>query len=70
MEERDVMILPPSAYLVLIVIVCYFFPLEGMIPPGDIHFIKFTPRFVSTFPIQVFAFTCAQNVMSHLYRLT
>ena len=52
------------AYLVLIVIVCHFYPLKGMIPRGEIHFIKFTPSFVSTFPIQVFAFTCAQNVMS------
>lgn len=41
---------------------CYFRPLKGMTPPGEIHLIKFTPSFVSTFPIQVFAFTCAQNV--------
>ncbi|KAI1793448.1 vacuolar amino acid transporter 5 [Ganoderma leucocontextum] len=50
------------AYLVLIVIVCYFFPLKGTMEPGDIHLIKFTPSFVSTFPVQVFAFTCAQNL--------
>ncbi|KAI9440368.1 transmembrane amino acid transporter protein-domain-containing protein [Lactarius indigo] len=50
------------AYLVLIVIVCHFYPLKGMIPPGEIHLIKFTPSFISTFPIQVFAFTCAQNL--------
>ncbi|KAI0306057.1 vacuolar amino acid transporter 5 [Multifurca ochricompacta] len=50
------------AYLVLIVIVCYFRPLKGMVPPGEIHLIKFTPSFISTFPIQVFAFTCAQNL--------
>ncbi|KAI0046216.1 hypothetical protein FA95DRAFT_1520510 [Auriscalpium vulgare] len=49
------------AYLVLIVIVCYFRPLEGSTPRGEVHLIKFTPNFVSTFPIQVFAFTCAQN---------
>jgi len=36
--------------------------LKGMIPPGEIHLIKITPSFVSTFPIQVFAFTCAQNL--------
>jgi amino acid permease len=54
----------PPAYLVLIVIVCYFRPIKGMMPPGEIHFVKFTPSFVSTFPIQVFAFTCAQNVTS------
>jgi len=50
------------AYLVLIVIVCHLHPLKGMIPPGEIHLIKITPSFVSTFPIQVFAFTCAQNL--------
>jgi amino acid permease len=54
-----------QAYLVVIVIACYFRPIKGMVPPGEIHFIKFTPSFVSTFPIQVFAFTCAQNVASH-----
>ncbi|THH13540.1 hypothetical protein EW146_g6691 [Bondarzewia mesenterica] len=49
-------------YLVVIVIVCYFHPVEGTPAPGEIHLIKFTPNFVSTFPIQVFAFTCAQNL--------
>jgi amino acid permease len=33
-----------------------------MAAPGEIWLIHFTPDFVSTFPIQVFAFTCAQNV--------
>ena len=51
-----------AVYLVLIVIACYFRPIKGMTAPGEIHFIKFTPSFISTFPIQVFAFTCAQNV--------
>lgn len=46
----------------VVVIVCYFFPLEGTQAPGEIHLIHFTPSFVSTFPVQVFAFTCAQNV--------
>ncbi|KAF9565815.1 hypothetical protein CPC08DRAFT_704250 [Agrocybe pediades] len=50
------------AYLVIIVIKCYFWPLKGMTPPGEIRLIHFTPSFVSTFPVQVFAFTCAQNL--------
>jgi amino acid permease len=50
------------AYLVVIVITAYFWPLKGATPPGDISLIHFTPNFVSTFPIQVFAFTCSQNV--------
>ena len=42
----------------------YFNPMEGTPEPGEIHLIHFTPTFVSTFPVQVFAFTCAQNVSS------
>ncbi|KAG1788255.1 vacuolar amino acid transporter 5 [Suillus plorans] len=49
-------------YLLTIVITCYFNPLEGTAPAGDVHLIHFTPNFISTFPVQVFAFTCAQNL--------
>ncbi|KIK08887.1 hypothetical protein K443DRAFT_671943 [Laccaria amethystina LaAM-08-1] len=50
------------AYLVVIVIKCYFWPLSGMPTRGEVHLIRFSPNFVSTFPVQVFAFTCAQNI--------
>ncbi|EJD07295.1 uncharacterized protein FOMMEDRAFT_15993 [Fomitiporia mediterranea MF3/22] len=50
------------AYLVLIVIVCYFNPLSGTPARGEVHLVHFTPTFISTFPVQVFAFTCAQNL--------
>jgi amino acid permease len=50
------------AYLVIIVITCYFHPLKGQTSPGEVRLIHFTPSFVSTFPVQVFAFTCAQNL--------
>lgn len=50
------------AYLVTIVVVCYISPPMGSSPPGEIHLIHFTPSFISTFPIQVFAYTCGQNV--------
>ena len=50
------------AYLVVVVIRGYIWPFKNMPAPGEIWFIHFTPDFVSTFPIQVFAFTCAQNV--------
>ncbi|KAF9071543.1 transmembrane amino acid transporter protein-domain-containing protein [Rhodocollybia butyracea] len=49
-------------YLLIIVIKCYFWPLKGMPPVGEIHLIHFTSNFISTFPVQVFAFTCAQNL--------
>ncbi|KAF9054505.1 transmembrane amino acid transporter protein-domain-containing protein [Panaeolus papilionaceus] len=49
-------------YLVTIVISCYFWPVKGMPEPGEIHLIKFTSNFISNFPVQVFAFTCAQNL--------
>jgi len=50
------------AYLLAVVIVCYAWPPKGITPPGEIHLIHFTPSFISTFPVQVFAFTCAQNL--------
>ena len=50
------------AYLLVIVVRGYIWPFKGMAAPGEIWLIHFTPDFVSTFPIQVFAFTCAQNV--------
>jgi amino acid permease len=50
------------AYLVVIVVSCYFRPLKGTTPPGKIHLIHFSPNFISTFPVQVFAFTCSQNL--------
>lgn len=46
----------------VIVIVCHFKPPKGMPDPGEWHWVRFTHSFVSTFPVQVFAFTCAQNV--------
>jgi len=51
-----------ASYLVVIVIRGYIWPFKGMPAPGEIRLIHFTPDFVSTFPIQVFAFTCAQNL--------
>ncbi|KAG9313011.1 transmembrane amino acid transporter protein-domain-containing protein [Chiua virens] len=49
-------------YLVIIVITCYFRPLQGTPPRGEVYLVHFTPSFVSTFPVQVFGFTCAQNI--------
>jgi amino acid permease len=51
-----------AAYLIIIVIRSYFWPLKGMTSPGEIRLVKFRSNFISTFPVQVFAFTCAQNV--------
>lgn len=50
------------AYLVLIVISCYFSPLEGSPERGEVYLINFTSGFITTFPVQVFAFTCSQNL--------
>jgi amino acid permease len=44
------------------VITVYYNPLEGMLEWGEVHLIHVSPNFVSTFPVQVFAFTCSQNV--------
>ncbi|KAF8519006.1 transmembrane amino acid transporter protein-domain-containing protein [Hysterangium stoloniferum] len=51
-----------AGYLVIIVVVCYFYPIKGTTPPGPVYWIHFTPNFVSTFPVQVFAYTCGQNI--------
>ncbi|PVF99817.1 putative AVT6-involved in amino acid efflux from the vacuole [Serendipita vermifera] len=50
------------AYLVVIVVVCYIFPPKGMMERGEVHLIHFTPSFIAYFPVQVFAYTCAQNL--------
>lgn len=50
------------AYLVVFVVYGYFRPLEGAPEAGDIHLVHITPGFLSSFPVQVFAFTCAQNI--------
>ncbi|CAE6382011.1 unnamed protein product [Rhizoctonia solani] len=49
-------------YLVCIVIFCYWSRPEGTIEPGPIYLIHFDKSFISTFPVQVFAYTCAQNL--------
>ena len=51
-----------TAYLVLIVIVCFIWPPSGMPKRGEVNIIKFKSNFLSNFPVQVFAFTCSQNV--------
>ncbi|KAG2136189.1 transmembrane amino acid transporter protein-domain-containing protein [Suillus cothurnatus] len=62
LRHASYIVLFSVVYLLAIVIICYFNPLEGTAPAGDIHLIHFTPNFISTFPVQVFAFTCAQNL--------
>lgn len=52
-------------YLVVIV-VFYFFSTEARarLPPrGEIHWIVFSPHILPIFPVFVFAFTCAQNML-------
>ncbi|KAF8327211.1 transmembrane amino acid transporter protein-domain-containing protein [Cantharellus anzutake] len=49
-------------YVVIIVVACHFRPPEGSAEPGEWHLVHFTPSFISNFPVQVFAFTCAQNL--------
>lgn len=61
-----IVVLSYVVYLVIIVIKCYFWPLKDMPPAGEIRLVHFTSNFLSTFPVQVFAFTCAQNVRNGL----
>ncbi|KAG2364843.1 transmembrane amino acid transporter protein-domain-containing protein [Suillus spraguei] len=62
LRHASYIVLFSVVYLLAIVIICYFNPLEGTAPAGDIYLVHFTPNFISTFPVQVFAFTCAQNL--------
>ncbi|EIN09560.1 hypothetical protein PUNSTDRAFT_101436 [Punctularia strigosozonata HHB-11173 SS5] len=49
-------------YLLAIVVYVFIKPFDDMPPRGEVHLVHFTPDFLSTFPVQVFAFTCAQNL--------
>ncbi|KAI0032655.1 hypothetical protein K488DRAFT_12174, partial [Vararia minispora EC-137] len=50
-----------AAYLFLAVVACYFEPLGGIPPCGEVHLINFTADFVPTFLFQVFTLTCVMN---------
>lgn len=56
-----------AAVVYLVVIVVFFFfstEARARLPPrGEIHWIVFSPHILPIFPVFVFAFTCAQNML-------
>ncbi|PWN48017.1 hypothetical protein IE53DRAFT_217825 [Violaceomyces palustris] len=63
-----------AVFYLVIIVVHYSFSEEarGSLPPsGEIHWITFSYHTISIFPVFVFAFTCAQNMLpvyNELYR--
>ncbi|GAA6061147.1 hypothetical protein JCM10212_001747 [Sporobolomyces blumeae] len=52
------------AYLVFIVVFYTFFRSADLPSPGDVELFKLGPEFVTSLPVQIFAFTCAQNIFA------
>ncbi|GAA5912593.1 uncharacterized protein JCM6883_005317 [Sporobolomyces salmoneus] len=52
------------AYLVFIVLFYTFLDASELPPPGEVELVKFGSSFIQSLPVQIFAFTCAQNIFS------
>ncbi|GAA5886468.1 hypothetical protein JCM16303_001420 [Sporobolomyces ruberrimus] len=52
------------AYLVFIVLFYTFLDASELPAPGEVELFKFGPSFIQSLPVQIFAFTCAQNIFS------
>ncbi|KPV74426.1 uncharacterized protein RHOBADRAFT_37439 [Rhodotorula graminis WP1] len=51
-------------YLIFVVVFYTFVSHEHLPPSGDVELFRFGPSFIQSLPVQVFAFTCAQNVFA------
>ncbi|GAA5827480.1 hypothetical protein JCM11251_003830 [Rhodosporidiobolus azoricus] len=51
-------------YLIFVVIFYTFVSHEELPPSGDVELFKFGPSFIQSLPVQIFAFTCAQNIFA------
>ncbi|GAA6036702.1 hypothetical protein JCM8097_003437 [Rhodosporidiobolus ruineniae] len=52
------------AYLVFIVIFYTFVSHDELPPSGDFELFRFGSSFIQSLPVQIFAFTCAQNIFA------
>ncbi|GAA6019624.1 hypothetical protein JCM10207_006946 [Rhodosporidiobolus poonsookiae] len=52
------------AYLIFIVIFYTFVSHEELPPSGEMDLFRFGPSFIQSLPVQIFAFTCAQNIFA------
>lgn len=53
-----------AAFDLVVVVVYKFFDRSGLEPGGPTHLFTFSPRSISSLPVYIFAFTCAQNLFS------
>ncbi|GJN90138.1 hypothetical protein Rhopal_003137-T1 [Rhodotorula paludigena] len=51
-------------YLVFIVLYFTFVDHDDLPPSGQFQYFRFGPSFVQSLPVQIFAFTCAQNIFA------
>ena len=55
----------PRAHTQIFVVVFYTFVSHEHLPPsGNFELFRFGPSFIQSLPVQIFAFTCAQNVFA------
>ncbi|TNY17338.1 putative AVT6-involved in amino acid efflux from the vacuole [Rhodotorula diobovata] len=52
------------AYLIFVVVFYTFVSHDQLPPSGDVELFRFGPSFIQSLPVQIFAFTCAQNVFA------
>ncbi|GAA5939860.1 aspartate/glutamate transporter [Sporobolomyces koalae] len=52
------------AYLVFIVLYYTFLDSSELPPRGTVELFRFEPSFIQSLPVQIFAFTCAQNIFA------
>lgn len=51
-------------YLVFVVVYYFFVSHDALPEPGDVDLFRFGPSFIQSIPVQVFAYTCAQNIFA------
>ncbi|GAA5857001.1 hypothetical protein JCM9279_007309 [Rhodotorula babjevae] len=51
-------------YLIFVVVFYTFVSHEHLPPSGNFELFRFGPSFIQSLPVQIFAFTCAQNVFA------
>ncbi|KAG0222803.1 hypothetical protein BGX31_008851 [Mortierella sp. GBA43] len=64
LKSTSALALGAVVYLVFIVVYYYSNPQQPLPPAEDIRLVNFSPQFLTTLPIFVFAFTCHQNIFS------
>ncbi|KAF9944804.1 hypothetical protein BGZ65_011571 [Modicella reniformis] len=64
LKATSALALGAVVYLIFIVIYYYANPTQPLPSKDEIQLINFTPQFLTTLPIFVFAFTCHQNIFS------